>query len=903
MTSLTYANGMQTDYIESLYNEYKKNPEAIDTSWKNFFEGFDLAYQGKNTGSLTSSKEADVLKLISYYRANGHLFAKNNPIDNIETVVSKHNEPKLSDFNLSDSDLNKTFVAGNILGLNNARLQDIIDFLKKAYCQSIGFEFSYITNEKECIWLQNAIEKPNRGFLDNSLRKNILTDLNKAALFEDFLHTKFVGKKRFSLEGGEALIPSLKIITNNSTTLGVKSIIIGMAHRGRLNTLVNILGKPYLDVFAEFNGQGIDKSDPYGGDTSYHMGYENTITTANGNNLYLALCPNPSHLETVNSITEGLSRSLIDSELESNKKLIPILIHGDAAVAGQGIVYEVTQMANLPGYETGGTIHIIINNFLGFTTNASDERSSLYCCDIAKIIETPVLHVNSRDPNAVAFASMLALQYRQTFNKDVWIDLRCYRKYGHNEGDEPRFTQPALYKEIDKTPGIHKIYAEELINEGIITKEEADSIVAEFKAELQREFEKIKDPSFEYLNKIVKFNNDWEKIKISEEYPQNPVTKVQKDTLLNIAKAISTIPSDKKFINKITKLFADREKMATSTYTFDWGMGELMAYGTILNEGSGVRISGEDVKRGTFSHRHAVINTENGEEHYRPLDKTAQNGAKFSIYNSLLSEYGVLGFEYGYALAAPLKLIVWEAQFGDFANGAQIIYDQYISSAYQKWKLSNGLVSLLPHGYEGQGPEHSSARIERYLTLCAGNNMFVTNLTTPGQFFHALRRQVKASYRIPLIVFTPKSLLRHPKCVSKIEDFTDLNFQEIIDDSVSNKEEIKKVLICSGKIYYDLLDKKETDKRNDVAIIRLEQLYPFNKEVFTNILQKYKNSKEYTWVQEEPENMGPWPYLCRVLRKTDINVISRPVASSPSTGYTKNHIEQQKALINKAFDI
>ncbi|MGE9515814.1 MAG: 2-oxoglutarate dehydrogenase E1 component [Solitalea-like symbiont of Tyrophagus putrescentiae] len=900
MGSLTYANGLQTEYIDSLYNDYKKNPESVDSSWRSFFEGFDLAYQNNNTGNnAVSNKETDVLKLIQYYRDNGHLFAKTNPIDGIETVVSKHNEPLLTDFNLTESDLDSTFVAGNVLGLNNASLKAIIELLKKIYCSTLGYEFSYITDKQEREWLQNAVENPDTNTLAPELRTTILKDLNKASLFEDFLHTKFVGKKRFSLEGGETLIPSLHLIADKSSDCNVKKIIIGMAHRGRLNTLVNILGKPYVDVFAEFDGKGIDQTDPYGGDTSYHMGYENIMKTSSGKDIYIGLCPNPSHLETVNSITEGLSRALIDTKLNSNKELIPVLIHGDAAVAGQGIVYEVTQMASLPGYETGGTIHIIINNFVGFTTDAFDERTALYCSDIAKIIETPVLHVNGMDPDAVAFASELALKYRQKFNKDVWIDLRCYRKYGHNEGDEPRFTQPILYKQIDKTTSVNKLYAEKLINENIITKEQADKLVADFKAGLQTEFEKIKKPGFKYVNKHVKFNSDWDQIQL---YKDGEIdTKVQKEQLLDLAKKISKLPDNKKFINKTVKLFADREKMSVETQIFDWGMGELLAYATLLNEGSSVRISGEDVKRGTFSHRHAVIKTDDTQEAYIPLTQAIKDNSKFSIYNSLLSEYGVLGFEYGYGLGSPLSLTVWEAQFGDFANGAQIIYDQYITSAYQKWKLSNALISLLPHGYEGQGPEHSSARIERYLGLCANNNMFINNLTTPAQFFHSIRRQIKAPYRIPLVVFTPKSLLRHPKCVSKLSEFVDSNFKEIIDDSTTKKSEVTRVLICSGKVYYDLLDNKENNKRNDIAIIRLEQLYPFNLDNFSTILKAYKNAKEYIWVQEEPENMGPWPYLCQLLRKTDISIVSRPAASSPATGYTKNHIEQQKEIVNKAF--
>ncbi|HET8829422.1 MAG TPA: 2-oxoglutarate dehydrogenase E1 component, partial [Pelobium sp.] len=621
--------------------------------------------------------------------------------------------------------------------------------------------------------------------------------------------------------------------------------------------------------------------------------------------VHLSLCPNPSHLETVGAIVEGIARSKMDLKYQSEyKKIAPILIHGDASVAGQGLVYEVLQMSKLDAYTTGGTIHLVINNQVGFTTNYKDARSSTYCTDIAKVTLSPVFHVNGDDVEALVYATNMAMEYRQRFHNDVFIDILCYRRYGHNEADEPRFTQPLLYKAIEKHPNPREIYVEKLLSSGAVDSKLAKQMEKEFKDLLQERLNESKEDDGAPTNPA--FSGAWGKMRFStqEDFETSPNTSVDKEEFLAIAKSISTLPNDKNFLSKIKRLFNERLKMATETHVFDWAMGELMAYATLVKEGQRVRISGQDVERGTFSHRHAVVKMEDSEEEYTPIQNVSPEQAPFEIYNSHLSEYGVLGFEYGYAMANPNALTIWEAQFGDFFNGAQIIVDQYISAAETKWQRANGLVMLLPHGYEGQGPEHSSARIERFLELCAEYNMQVINCTTPAQFFHALRRQLNRDIRKPLINFSPKSLLRSPNCVSSLADFTDGKFYEVIDDKAAKAEKVKRVLICSGKIYYDLRGEQEKDKREDVAIVRLEQMYPTPFKQLEAIKAKYKTA-EFIWVQEEPENMGPWPFILRTFRKSDFNfeVISRKPSSSPATGFAKQHLAEQATIIAKAFEL
>jgi 2-oxoglutarate dehydrogenase E1 component len=695
-------------------------------------------------------------------------------------------------------------------------------------------------------------------------------------------------------------------VIGKGAELGISEFVIGMAHRGRLNVLANIMQKTYKDIFSEFEGKGFDANTPYGGDVKYHMGYSTDVVTGSGKKVHLSLCPNPSHLETVDSVVQGMARSKIDFKYGGDyKRIAPILIHGDASLAGQGITYEVIQMAKLDGYSTGGTIHLVINNQVGFTTNYKDARSSTYCTDLAKVTLSPVFHVNGDDVEAIVYAINMAVEYRQKYHNDVFIDILCYRRYGHNEADEPKFTQPLLYKAIEKHPNPREIYNQKLLDQGSVDASLANEMEKKFRALLQDRLNEAKeDQSYSAVHQI--FGGSWSGLALAKPGDiYNPVkTAVPAKHILSIAKEISTLPADKKFFKKIEKLFEERRKMS-ETKIFDWAMGELMAYGTLLRDGFRVRVSGQDVERGTFSHRHAVITLEDSAEEFIPLATLDNGAAKFEIYNSHLSEYGVLGFEYGYALANPMALTIWEAQFGDFVNGAQIIIDQFITSAETKWQRSNGLVMLLPHGFEGQGPEHSSARIERFLEACADENIQVVNCTTPANFFHVLRRQLKRNFRKPLVVFTPKSLLRSPKCVSKLEEFSDGGFSELIDDAQVKATDVKRVLFCSGKIYYDLLEKQQTDKIKDIAIVRLEQLYPLPYDQIEAIRVKYKNAVEHVWVQEEPENMGPWPYISRKFRKSsiDFDLVSRNESSSTATGYAKLHAVQQLHIIAKAFEV
>ncbi len=910
MDSLSYLNGTNAEYVEALYQSYQQDPNSVDFGWQKFFEGFDFG-RGADAGNIASEapehflKEINVLNLINGYRQRGHLFTKTNPVrerrKHLPTLA-------IENFGLAENDLETVFNSSVELGIGPAKLKDIVAFLEQTYCGPIGVEYKYLRTPEVLSWLEQKMEtEHNAPKLSLDEKKRVLKKLNEAVVFESFLGTKFLGQKRFSLEGAEALIPALDSVIEKGADLGIEEFVLGMAHRGRLNVLANIMQKNYKDIFAEFEGKSYNPETPFGGDVKYHLGYSTDVTTGKGQNVHLSLCPNPSHLETVNGVVEGMSRSKIDFKYGGdNSRLAPILIHGDASVAGQGIVYEVIQMAGLDGYKTGGTIHLVINNQIGFTTNYKDARSSTYCTDIAKVTLSPVFHVNGDDVEALVYAINLAMEYRQKYRNDVFIDILCYRRYGHNESDEPKFTQPLLYKAIEKHPNPLKIYVDQLIKEGKLDADGAKNLEKEFKAHLQKCLDEAKEYSAS-LND-VKFGGAWADMRLAtaKDFDKSPDTSVKKSTLLEIAKRIATLPSNKKFFRKIEKLFEERLKMATSTHVFDWAMGEQLAYGTLLSEGKRVRVSGQDVKRGTFSHRHAVLTLEDSEEEYTPLNHISDQQAPFDIYNSHLSEYGVLGFEYGYAMANPNALTIWEAQFGDFFNGAQIVVDQYVASAETKWQRENGLVMLLPHGYEGQGPEHSSARIERFMELCADYNMQITNCTTPANFFHALRRQFKRDFRKPLVVFSPKSLLRHPLCVSPLEEFTSGGFREVIDDVNVKTAKVKRVVFCSGKIYYDLLEAQKNNQSEDVALVRVEQLYPTPVAQMEAVYKKYTNAQDVVWVQEEPENMGAWPYLLRRLRKTglsDIDVISRKESSSTATGYAKQHATQQAYIISTTFEI
>jgi len=908
MNNLSYLSNADSAYIDSLYQSYKEDPESIDFGWQKFFEGFDFG-RGSEAGVVSEEtpehflKEIKVLNLINGYRQRGHLFTKTNPV---RERRSYYPGKELETFGLSNSDLETVFNAGVEVGLGPAKLKDILALVEQTYCQSIGVEYKYLRNPEKLKWFEQRMESErNTPNFDIETKKRILSKLNEAVVFENFLGTKFLGQKRFSLEGAESVIPALDSVIHKGAELGIDEFVIGMAHRGRLNVLANIMHKTYKDIFSEFEGKGFDENTPYGGDVKYHLGYSMDVNTFSGKSVHLSLCPNPSHLETVDAVVQGMVRSKIDFKYEGdNNRIAPILIHGDASLAGQGITYEVIQMAKLDGYKTGGSIHLVINNQVGFTTNFKDARSSTYCTDLAKVTLSPVFHVNGDDVEALVYAINMAVEYRQKYHNDVFIDILCYRRYGHNEADEPKFTQPLLYKAIEKHPNPREIYNQKLMEQGSVDANLAKEMEKNFRALLQERLNEAKeDKTYSAVHNV--FGGAWKGLELAKPGALAiPVeTKVSAKTLQTIAKEISTLPSDKKFFKKIEKLFEERRKMS-DTKVFDWAMGELMAYGSLIQEGFSVRLSGQDVERGTFSHRHAVITLEDSEEEYVPLSKLHNGNAKFDVYNSHLSEYGVLGFEYGYALANPMALTIWEAQFGDFMNGAQIVIDQFITSAETKWQRSNGLVMLLPHGFEGQGPEHSSARIERFMEACADENIQVANCTTPANFFHLLRRQLKRNFRKPLVVFTPKSLLRSAQCVSKLEEFTEGRFRELIDDSFVKASDVKRVLFCTGKIYYDLLEKQQVDKRKDVAIVRLEQLYPLPYDQIEAVHQKYNKAKEFFWVQEEPENMGAWPYISRKFRKSSLNfeVISRKESSSTATGYAKQHIAQQLYIVTKAFD-
>ena len=908
MNKLSYLNNANSAYIDSLYYSYKEDPNSVDFGWQKFFEGFDFG-RGSEAGVVSAEtpdhflKEIKVLNLINGYRQRGHLFTKTNPVRERRAYFPGK---ELITFGLDDSDLETVFNAGVEVGIGPAKLKNILALVEQTYCQSIGVEYKYVRNPEKLKWFELRMESerntPNFGF---ETKKRILAKLNEAVVFENFLGTKFLGQKRFSLEGAEAVIPALDSIIQKGAELGIEEFVIGMAHRGRLNVLANIMHKTYKDIFSEFEGKGFDANTPFGGDVKYHLGYSTDVKTDSGKNVHLSLCPNPSHLETVDSVVQGMVRSKIDFKYEGDyDRIAPILIHGDASLAGQGITYEVLQMAKLDGYKTGGSIHLVINNQVGFTTNYKDARSSTYCTDLAKVTLSPVFHVNGDDVEAIVYAINMAVEYRQKYHNDVFIDILCYRRYGHNEADEPKFTQPLLYKAIESHANPREIYNQKLLEQGTVDANLAKEMEKDFRALLQERLNEAKeDQTYSAVHQI--FGGSWKGLKLAKPGAiAIPVTtKVSSKVMLTLAKAISTLPADKKFFKKIEKLFDERRKMS-DTKVFDWAMGELLAYGTLLQEGFRVRISGQDVERGTFSHRHAVLTLEDSEEEYIPLAQLNKESAKFEIYNSHLSEYGVLGFEYGYALANPMALTIWEAQFGDFVNGAQIIIDQFITSAETKWQRSNGLVMLLPHGFEGQGPEHSSGRIERFMEACADDNIQVVNCTTPANFFHVLRRQLKRNFRKPLVVFTPKSLLRSAQCVSRLEEFTDGKFNEVIDDHFVKAADVKRVLLCSGKVYYDLLDKQQTDKRKDIAVVRREQLYPMPYDQLEAIQSKYKKATEFIWVQEEPENMGAWPYISRKFRNSSLNfeLISRLESSSTATGYAKQHIAQQLYIVASAFE-
>jgi 2-oxoglutarate dehydrogenase E1 component len=910
MDKFSFLNAAHTGFIADLYEQYLKNPDAVEPSWRSFFQGYDLANENY---SLTDDEEISteipeevrkeflVIDLINGYRTRGHLFTKTNPVRERRKYA-----PTLAieNFGLSQDDLGTVFNAGDILGIGPKSLAQIIQHLENIYCNSIGVEYMYLRNPEELKWWQNRLnQNDNLPNYSVEAKKYILQKVNQAVGFESFLQTKYVGQKRFSLEGGEALIPGLSVLLRDAAEkYGVKECVLGMAHRGRLNTLVNIFKKPVRELFNEFEGKDFEDEN-LDGDVKYHLGLTLSKTYKDGNTIKMNLVPNPSHLETVDAVAEGIVRAKVDKKYNGDdSKILPILVHGDAAIAGQGIVYEVTQMAQLNGYKTGGTVHVVVNNQVGFTTNYLDARSSTYCTDVAKVTLSPVLHVNADDVEAVCHAMEMAIEFRMKFKRDIFIDLLGYRKYGHNEGDEPRFTQPNLYKAIAKHKNLKEIYANQLISEGSITQDYLTQITTDFKSMLEAEFDKSKEDSTSKVREFMQ--TTWKDFprQGKESMLKTTDTTYDAEKLRGIAKVVSTTPENVKFVRKAERILKGRDKMVFENNSLDWGMAETLAYGSLMEEGYNIRISGQDVERGTFSHRHAILRDENSEERINLLNINPNNKGQMTIYNSHLSEYGVLGFDYGYAMAFPNSLTIWEAQFGDFSNGAQIMFDQYISAAEDKWKLQNGLVVLLPHGYEGQGSEHSSARIERYLQLCAVDNMTVANCTTPANIYHLLRRQMKRDFRKPLIVFTPKSLLRHPKAVNPIEDLANGSFQEVIDDSQVDKSKVKKVVFCMGKFYYDLLEEREYSGREDIALVRIEQLFPLHEAQLEEVIASYPNAERFVWAQEEPKNMGAWSYMLERFPKLRLEVASREYHAVPAAGSSARFKKRHQKVIAKVFD-
>lgn len=914
MKDFSYITNSHPSYIENLYRDFVKDPSSVDPDLKKFFEGFDFAVnngqlqagpaaaQAEGGAGIDWMKEIRVYRLILGYRNKGHLLAKTNPI---RSRKDRGANLDLGFFGLSEADLGTVYQAGNLVGLGAATLKDILAHLKNTYANHVGIEFKYISNQEKVDWLTNEMEKGFQQPMPLEKRRRILEKLNQGVMFEKFLHTKYIGQKRFSLEGGETTIAALDAIINVAANNEVHEVVIGMAHRGRLNVLANIMGKTYEQIFSEFEGTATMDQTMGSGDVKYHMGYGSEVQTADDKTMHLKLMPNPSHLEAVNPVVVGFARAKADVMYHSDfDKILPILIHGDASVAGQGIVYEVLQMSNLRGYYTGGTIHFVINNQIGFTTDFDDARSSDYCTSVAAMVQAPVLHVNGDDAEAVVKCAEIATRYRQQFNSDIFIDMVCYRRHGHNEGDDPKYTQPQLYALIDKHQNPREIYTQYLLDNGEAdARELAKEMEKKFWADLQERLDEVKQNPLPYHYQQPELA--WKSLRKATpgDFDHSPATAIDEEEAKLLFTNLMKWPEGFQPLKKVEKLLQDKIKVLEAEQKIDWATAELMAYGSILLDGNIVRMSGQDVQRGTFSHRHAILRDENTNKGYNRLNHFRENQEKFRIYNSLLSEYGVLGFEYGYALANPNALVLWEAQFGDFSNGAQTMIDQFITAGEQKWQRQNGIVMLLPHGYEGQGPEHSSARMERFLQMCAEYNMVITNITCASNLFHALRRQLAWSFRKPLINFSPKANLRNPQTYSHISEFTKGGFRELIDDSfVEDASQVKKVLLCTGKLYFELADKQVKENRKDIAIVRLEQVYPLPQKQLELLHKKYSKATWF-WVQEEPLNMGAASFLQMNLKSINFGVISRNASASTATGYHKVHVQEQTEIIETAFSI
>ena len=966
----SFLSGTNSSYIEKLYAKYVENPASIPDSWRQFFEGLgdqknniienqgpswapsnikyisngDLdvyeKYLPKNLNgnsikekiteknkTLSSDEKVDVerstidsvraIMMIRAYRIRGHLIADLDPLQ----LQEKHYHPELNPetYGFKKEDRNRKIFLDNVLGFEYATINEILEILLKTYCAKIGIEFMHMSDPEEKKWIQERIEgKGKEANFTTEGKKAILKKLIEAEGFENYCHTKFVGTKRFGLDGCESLIPALEQIVKVGGNLGVKEIKIGMPHRGRLNILANVIQKPFKKIFKEFSGDPGPDAAGVSGDVKYHLG-ASADRDFNGNTVHVSLTANPSHLEAVNPVVLGQTRAKQFFHNDPQRvKVIPILLHGDAAFAGQGIVAECFAMSGLKGHNTGGTIHIIVNNQIGFTTSPSFARSSPYPSEVAKMVQAPIFHVNGDDPESVVYCSRIATEYRQKFKRDVVIDIICYRRFGHNEGDEPSFTQPLMYKKIRSQATTLTIYGNQLIQEGVLRDDEFQKEKDNFKKFLDTEF----DSSKSYIpNQIDWFTGSWSKFTTEIGSDRRGVTGVDLELIHQAGEKICYLPENFNFHSTIKRLFEAKKKMFETGKGFDWATAESLAFGTLLLEGYPVRFVGQDSSRGTFSQRHAAVLDQNTGEKYYPLKNLSPEQAQFEIIDSFLSEFGVLGFEYGYSLSSPETLVLWEAQFGDFANGAQIIIDQFITSGEKKWTRASGLVMLLPHGYEGQGPEHSSARIERYLQSCAQENLQVVNCTTPANYFHLLRRQIHRKFRKPLIVFSPKSLLRHKKCVSEIEDFLPENsFHRILPDHADfpeynliklvKDEEIKRVVLCSGKVYFDISEKRETIRNPKVQLLRIEQLYPFPVKKLASFLKRFKNADEFIWCQEEPENMGAWSFVEKYINWTlnligakskKVQYVGRKSSASTATGYLKKHVQQQDEIISKVL--
>ena len=912
MKDFSYITNSHPAYIENLYNEFIKNPESIDPDIRKFFEGFDFALSGLNGNPVVSAgkpaadidlaREINVYRLILGYRNKGHLIATTNPI---RQRRDRHANLDLAFFSLSEQDLDKEFYAGNLIGLGIASLRKILAHLQKSYAGNVGIEFKYISNQEKISCLTQEIETGFQQPIPLRQKKHILEKLNQGVMFEKFLHTKYVGQKRFSLEGGETTIAALDAIINTAANHEVEEVVIGMAHRGRLNVLANIMGKTYEQIFSEFEGTAKLDQTMGSGDVKYHMGYGSDVETPDGKDIHLKLMPHPSHLEAVDPVVLCFARSKADVMHKSAfDKILPILIHGDASVAGQGIVYEVLQMCKLRGYYTGGTLHFVINNQIGFTTDFDDARSADYCTSVAAMVQAPVFHVNGDDAEAVVKCSEIATRYRQQFNSDIFIDMVCYRRHGHNEGDDPKYTQPQLYGLIEKHQNPREAYTNFLLDNGEAdAKELAKEMEKKFWADLQERLDEVKQRPLPYKYQAPELA--WKSLRraTAEDFDASPVTAIPETEIRRLFKGIMTWPADFKPLKKVEKLLQEKIKLLEVEQKIDWATGELLGYASIITEQKIVRMSGQDVKRGTFSHRHAILRDEETNRGYNRLKGLQETQEKFRIYNSLLSEYAVLGFEYGYALANPDSLVIWEAQFGDFSNGAQTMIDQFIAAGEQKWNRMNGLVMLLPHGYEGQGPEHSSARMERFLQLCAELNLIITNITTSANLFHVMRRQVAWPFRKPLINFSPKAYLRYPGSYSPLSDFTNGGFNEVLDDTfITDAETVKKVLFCTGKLYFELAEKQLKENNQNIAIVRVEQLYPLPQKQLDALYKKYHKATWF-WVQEEPLNMGAASFLKMNVQGINFGVISRNASAATATGYAKVHAQEQKEIIETAFNI